>query len=828
MAYWQPGAITSINIGTSPNDGSGDDIRTSFRKVDENFGNISTFLGGTSVDFLGANIAFNLAAQYGNVTNFFTPNATGTIASFTSNITGGNLISNTGLYSQGTSNFVGNTYAANVFITGNTNLTGSNIWVAPSAGNINIKGHTTPTANVSYDLGSPTNYFRNIYALGTISVNQSTLSVAATIQNIPTQANVGSTSDIGTLTQSNFAGISTSYAFFGEQFTTKNFIYYQTPVSPGIGTGTLSGGVYGNVQFGSLLLSNTTASTSQTTGALIVAGGAGFGGNINAPWLNGNVNATIANIGTVTGNLSVNGTIFSGGYQVITTNTPGINVYSGISAFSAPVTITATNPSTSTSTGAFVLSYGGLGVAGNAYIGGNVVAGAVVGPYYGTVQTASQPNITTVGTLGNLVVTNSLTAGFVQTTSIGVTNITATGNVNVSTINGLIGLQVTGNTTSTGFVGNFYGTLQTAAQPNITSTGALTVPSLTANGIITATGNVSASNISATKGTFTNIQGTVITAAQPNITSVGILTGLTVSGNTAITSTVYAQGIYDNGNRVLSTTSGAGNLAISGTQVTLPATGPGAVTVGGATSIPVVTTDAYGRVVALTSASISTTLGIAGGVGSSTVALATQSLTIANGTNITTSVSGQTVTINSTDTLASVTGRGATTSTAVTFNGQVNHGANIIPTTTGINIGSVASPFGIIYGTSTTAQYADLAEKYTSDAEYEPGTVVVFGGAAEITTTTKFADVSIAGAISTDPAYLMNSECNGLPVALRGRIPVKVIGPVNKGDLLVTAGQNPGYATSIGKSTEYPLAVFAKSLVTNTDEGTKIIEAVII
>jgi hypothetical protein len=121
-----------------------------------------------------------------------------------------------------------------------------------------------------------------------------------------------------------------------------------------------------------------------------------------------------------------------------------------------------------------------------------------------------------------------------------------------------------------------------------------------------------------------------------------------------------------------------------------------------------------------------------------------------------------------------------------------------------------------------------LAENYAADAEYAPGTVVVFGGTAEITTTTQFADVRVAGAISTDPAYLMNSGEPGLAVALRGRVPVQVIGPVNKGDLLVTAGANPGYAISVGTSIDYPLAVFAKSIETNTNEGVKIITAVII
>lgn len=779
MSYWQPGAITSINIGTSPNDGTGDDIRTSFTKVDNNFSNISQYLGGASVDFLGANIAFNLNAQYGNIANFFTPNATGTTATFTSNITGANLTATVGLYSAGITHLSGNTYISSPVIPTGTGI----------------------------DLGSPTNRFRTVYSQNTDAATQIQSSSDSGILKIHANAYIGDTQDTGILGNitSDYPSHANTYAFFGHQYTTNNFIYKITNIDATLSNNIVAGGFYGGAQFGGMFVSNTTPSNDSTSGALVVCGGAGIAGNLN-----------------VAANVNVTGNISSGGYQVVTTNTPGISLYSGISAFNAPVTITATNPSTSTSTGALVLSYGGLGVSGNAIIGANVVAGGIVGPYYGTIQTANQPNITGLGSLGNLTVNYTLNAGAIQTTAIGVTNITATGNVNVSTINGLIGLQVTGNTISTGFVGNFYGTAQTAAQPNITSTGALTVPSLTTSG------NVSTGNVSGTKGTFTSVQGTLLTSAQPNITSVGTLTGLGVSGNTAITSTVYAQGIYDNGNRVLSTTSGSGNLTISGTGVTLTATGPGATTVGSATAIPVITTDAYGRITALTTASITTTLGIAAGTGTGTIALASQSLTIAGGTNITTSASGQTVTVNSTDTLASVTGRGATTSTAVTFNGQVNVGASIVPTTTGLNVGSGANPFGTFYGTATTAQYADLAEIYTSDLEYEAGTVVVFGGDKEITTTTQFADVSIAGAISTNPAYLMNSESAGLPVALRGRIPVKVVGPVYKGDLLVTAGACPGYAVSVGKSTEYPLAVFAKAIETNANEGEKIIEAVIL
>jgi hypothetical protein len=159
----------------------------------------------------------------------------------------------------------------------------------------------------------------------------------------------------------------------------------------------------------------------------------------------------------------------------------------------------------------------------------------------------------------------------------------------------------------------------------------------------------------------------------------------------------------------------------------------------------------------------------------------------------------------------------------VTLGGIINANANAVG-----NIGSSTNYFNTVFAKATSALYADLAEIYTTDATYEVGTVVVFGGEAEITTTDKFADVSVAGAISTEPAYLMNSSMDGLPLALRGRVPVKVIGPVSKGDLLVTAGANPGYAISVGKSTEHPLAVFAKSIETNTDEGVKVITAVIL
>ena len=91
-------------------------------------------------------------------------------------------------------------------------------------------------------------------------------------------------------------------------------------------------------------------------------------------------------------------------------------------------------------------------------------------------------------------------------------------------------------------------------------------------------------------------------------------------------------------------------------------------------------------------------------------------------------------------------------------------------------------------GTASSAQYADLAEKYLADAEYEVGTVLIFGGKEEVTVTKKQNNPSIAGVVSENPAYLMNAELEGnhvVSVALKGRVPVKVVGPIKKGDVLI-------------------------------------------
>ena len=159
-----------------------------------------------------------------------------------------------------------------------------------------------------------------------------------------------------------------------------------------------------------------------------------------------------------------------------------------------------------------------------------------------------------------------------------------------------------------------------------------------------------------------------------------------------------------------------------------------------------------------------------------------------------------------------LTGSNISNVIAITINSSggtsiVNGGANA----TG-NIGSSSSYFKTIYAQATAALYADLAECYLADAEYAPGTVLSFGGGAEVTISNADADVLIAGVVSTNPAYKMNSGLTGdhvVAVALTGRVPCRVEGPVTRGAMMVSAGTgraraeaNPAMGTVIGKAVE--------------------------
>ncbi len=168
--------------------------------------------------------------------------------------------------------------------------------------------------------------------------------------------------------------------------------------------------------------------------------------------------------------------------------------------------------------------------------------------------------------------------------------------------------------------------------------------------------------------------------------------------------------------------------------------------------------------------------------------------------------------------LTDETGTGANVfGTSPTFTTQITTPVIVKSGTTGVgDIGQSANTYATVYattfsGVSTTARYADLAEKYSADADYEPGTVLHFGGDAEVTVCDTDMCSRVAGVVTTSPAHLMNSALEGVTaaVALQGRVPCKVVGPVSKGDMMVSAGNgaaraeaNPNMGSVIGKSLE--------------------------
>jgi len=198
------------------------------------------------------------------------------------------------------------------------------------------------------------------------------------------------------------------------------------------------------------------------------------------------------------------------------------------------------------------------------------------------------------------------------------------------------------------------------------------------------------------------------------------------------------------------------------------------------------------------------------------------------------------VTVTSTNVFANIAGTNqlSVSSTGVTVVGNLTVQGTTTTvqneTTTGnflpsanvtYNIGSTTAWWNNIYGTATHALYADLAENYQADKTYAPGTVVMFGGTQEVTVAD--ADTTaVAGVISTNPAHLMNGGLTGpnvVPVAFTGRVPCQVIGPVAKGDLMVSAGF--GFAKT--NNTPAVGSVIGKALQDVTFPGKAVIEVVV-
>jgi len=380
-----------------------------------------------------------------------------------------------------------------------------------------------------------------------------------------------------------------------------------------------------------------------------------------------------------------------------------------------------------------------------------------------------------------------------------------------------------------------------------TISGSLTVGSISA-GSITSAGNIIAQANVIISG-YEQVTG--------NVTSANLITGsIWASGNTYITGNVSAaNATVSNNLTVYGNESLTGNLTISTGSVlfssaTLLATGSSQGTAAqitadnsfvtggsGGVILPAATTGrevsitntsgvsinvypATGHLIETSAQNIPTvlpnnaTLGLIAKSGNNW--WSTQPIYNAgSGINISQSANGavtwSTTGVAASETLATVTARGASSTSNITLTGGLNINSIIPTSNASINIGSTSGWFATIYGTSTHAQYADLAERYEADAAYEPGTVLSFGTDTEVTISQTANDPRVAGVVSTDPAYLMNGGLQGpnvVSVALTGRVPCRVVGTIRRGDLIVTssvpgvatANNNPAPGTIIGKA----------------------------
>ena len=197
----------------------------------------------------------------------------------------------------------------------------------------------------------------------------------------------------------------------------------------------------------------------------------------------------------------------------------------------------------------------------------------------------------------------------------------------------------------------------------------------------------------------------------------------------------------------------------------------------------------------------------------------------ASGGNVAVSVGGVSNTVIFTTTTLIAGNANITGTTTVT--GLTNSGSN----GTG-NIGSSSTYFNTVFAKATSAQYADLAEKYLADRTYDVGTLLEVGGSAEVTETTALASHKVIGVVSENPAYIMNAgqadEVGAIStlVALLGRVPCRVKGPVARGDLLCSSDE-PGVAISMPSDAYRPGCVIGKALESHAGPGLGVIEIIV-
>ena len=479
-----------------------------------------------------------------------------------------------------------------------------------------------------------------------------------------------------------------------------------------------------------------------------------------------------------------------------------------------------------------VASTTGVAVTGTMSASGNV-SGSF---FLGNGSALTGVTATGVGTLATLSVTGNTTSGNVLTGGL----ISATGAITGATITGstlsstgnvnTVGVAATGNISTTGNIsgGNLIATTIFSNYQGTTAslTGNIDGGNLRTAGQVSATGNVTGGNINVGNITIaTNLISSLdstITIDPATIGNAGLVvingnlqvngTTTTINSNVVSTNDLtvnYANNainsgaangggievgpigspfitwLYNSSANVF--TSSAGISAVGG--VTAASVAGGVIT-GSSVSVTGAVTGASVVGGVMTGSSVSVTGNVSGGNLIATTFIGNYSGTTAS---ITGNIDGGNLrTAGLVSATGSITGAAITGTSLTVTTGNITGGNIVNGNGNGIgNIGSSTVFFNTVFAKATSAQYADLAEKYESDAEYAPGTVLEFGGDKEVTLSVEAGSTRVAGVVSTNPSYIMNAGLTAehvAMVALQGRVPCRVVGTVRKGDMMVAAG----------------------------------------
>ena len=566
----------------------------------------------------------------------------------------------------------------------------------------------------------------------------------------------------------------------------------------------------GNVTGGNLVTGGAVSATGNVTGGnLVTAGALSVTGNANT----GNLGTTTAII--TTGNITTinSGLLQNGNSNVTITANGNVSIQAAGSTVELVVTSTGANINGTLSVTGNA-NVGNLGTAGLVVATGNVTGGNLTTG--GVLSVTGNANVGNLGTAGLIVATGNVTGGNLVTGGA----LSVTGNANVGNL-GTGGLIVaTGNVTG--------GNLTTGGALSVT--GNANVGNLGTGGLIVATGNVTGGNL--TTGGALSVTGNAnvgnlgtagLVVATGNVTGGNLVTGgaLSVTGNATVGNLSTAGLIVATGNVTGGNINTAGNVTAS-ILVSNVATGTAPITVTSTTRVANLNVS-YANVADFINTNLVTT-----GTFYPVLANATSG-NVAESANANLSFNAATGALSATTFVGALTGA-ATTAGTVTSNAQPNitsvstsftsltfanaqtiSGNNMIITTgANTNAGTITGNWSLSAGSKLQSTYADLAEYYEADVQYEPGTVLAFGGEKEVTLA-EDGTTRVAGVVSTNPAYAMNQCCKGFAVAiaLQGRVPTKVRGAIRKGDMMVSAGDgyarpwnNPQMGTVIGKALE--------------------------